>query len=54
MTASTEHSSELLEALVAEEIALQIEQIAEDLQREGWPMSLVRRFMHRAVESLPK
>ena len=53
MTASTEHSSELLEALGAEEIALQIEQIAEGLQREGWPMSLVKRFMHRSVESLP-
>ena len=54
MTSSTEHSETLLEGLVAEEIALQIDHIAESLQREGWPMPLVKRFMHRAVDSLPQ
>ena len=34
MTASTQHSNHLLEELVAEEIANQIDQIAEELQRE--------------------
>ena len=54
MTSSTDHSESLLEDVVAEEIALQIDHIAESLQREGWPMPLVKRFMHRAVESLPE
>ena len=53
MTSSTEHSESLLEDVVAEEIALQIDHITESLQREGWPMPLVKRFMHRAVENLP-
>ncbi len=53
MTSSTDHSESLLEDVVAEEIALQIDHIAESLQREGWPMPLVKRFMHRAVENLP-
>ena len=54
MSSTIDHSSQLLEELVAEEIALQIDQIAELLQREGWPMPLVKRFMHRAVENLPE
>ena len=54
MTASTQHSNQLLEELVAEEIANQINQIAEELQREGWPMAMVTRFMHVAVERLPE
>jgi len=54
MTSSTDHSESLLEDVVAEEIALQIDYIAESLQREGWPMPLVKRFMHRAVENLPE
>ncbi len=54
MTSSTNHCESLLEDLVAEEIALQIDHIAESLQREGWPMPLVKRFMHRAVENLPE
>ena len=49
-----DHSSELLESLIAEEISLQIQIIAEGLQREGWPMPLVKRFMHVAVEDLPE
>ena len=48
------HSSELLEHLMAEEISLQVQKIAEGLQREGWPMALVKRFMHVAVEDLPE
>ena len=54
MTSSTDHSESLLEDVVAEEIALQIDHIAESLQREGWPMPLVKRFMHRAVDNLPE
>ncbi len=54
MTSSTDDSESLLEDVVAEEIALQIDHIAESLQREGWPMPLVKRFMHRAVENLPE
>lgn len=54
MTSSTDHSEALLEDVVAEEIALQIDHIAESLQREGWPMPLVKRFMHRAVDNLPE
>ncbi len=54
MTSSTDHSESLLEDVVAEEIALQVDHIAETLQREGWPMPLVKRFMHRAVENLPE
>ena len=50
----TDHSTELLEDLIAEDIARQVDSIAESLQREGWPMPLVKRFMHRAVESLPE
>ena len=53
MRSSTDHSESLLADVVAEEIALQIDHIAESLQREGWPMPLVKRFMHRAVENLP-
>jgi hypothetical protein len=49
-TTTHNHSSELLEHLMAEEISLQAQNIAEGLQREGWPMALVRRFMHVAVE----
>ena len=50
----TDHSTELLEDLIAEDIARQVDSIAESLQREVWPMPLVERFMHRAVESLPE
>ncbi len=50
---TTQHSNQLLEELVAEEIGFQIDQIAEDLQREGWPIAMVKRFMHVAVERLP-
>ena len=48
------HSTDLLEDLIAEDIARQVDAIAESLQREGWPMPLVKRFMHRAVDSLPE
>ena len=51
---TTQHSNQLLEELVAEEISFQIDQIAEDLQREGWPIAMVMRFMHVAVERLPE
>ena len=51
---TTQHSNQLLEELVAEEISIQIDQIAESLQREGWPISMVKRFMHVAVERLPE
>ena len=51
---TTQHSNQLLEELVAEEIGYQIDQIAEDLQREGWPIAMVKRFMHVAVERLPE
>lgn len=54
MTQSTDHSTDLLEELIAEDIGRQIDAIAESLQREGWPMPLVKRFMHRAVETLPE
>jgi len=54
MTSSTDHSEALLEDVVAEEISRQIDYIAESLQREGWPMPLVKRFMHRAVDNLPE
>jgi hypothetical protein len=53
-TTTQDHSSELLESLSAEEISLQVQIIAEGLQREGWPMPLVKRFMHVAVEDLPE
>ena len=43
---TTQHSNQLLEELVAEEISIQIDQIAEGLQREGWPIAMVKRFMH--------
>ena len=51
-TSAHDHSSELLEHLIAEEISLQVKNIADGLQREGWPMPLVKRFMHVAVEDL--
>ena len=51
---TTQHSNQLLEELVAEEIGIQIDQIAEGLQREGWPVAMVKRFMHVAVERLPE
>ncbi len=38
-----QHSNQLLEELVAE-----------DLQRESWPIAMVKRFMHVAVEHLPE
>ena len=53
-TTAHNNSSELLEHLMAEEISLQVQKIAEGLQREGWPMALVKRFMHVAVEDLPE
>ena len=53
-TTTDSHSSELLERLMAEEMSLQIQNIAEGLQREGWPMTLVKRFMHVTVEELPE
>ena len=49
-----DHSASLLEDVVAEDLSRQIGEIAEALQREGWPMTLVKRFMHRAVENLPE
>ena len=49
-----DHSASLLEDVVAEDLSRQIGEIAETLQREGWPMPLVKRFMHRAVENLPE
>jgi len=49
-----DHSTSLLEDVVAEDLSRQIGDIAEALQREGWPMPLVKRFMHRAVENLPE
>ena len=51
---TTQHSYHLLEELVAEEIVYQIDQIAEELQREDWPIAMVKRFMHVAVERLPE
>jgi hypothetical protein len=52
-TSAHDHSSELLEHLIAEEISLQVQNIADGPQREGWPMmALVKRFMHVAVEDL--
>ena len=51
---SQDHSASLLEDVVAEDLSRQIGDIAETLQREGWPMPLVKRFMHRAVENLPQ
>ena len=51
---TTQHSNQLLEELVAEEIIYQIDQIAEELQREGWPIAMVKRFMHVAVDRLPE
>ena len=53
-TTAHNNSSELLEHLMAEEISLQVQKIAEGLQREGWPMALVKCFMHVAVEDLPE
>ena len=54
MTHPEDHSTALLEDLVAEDLSRQIDDIAETLQREGWPMPLVKRFMHKAVENLPE
>ena len=46
MTASTQHSNQLLEELVAEEIANQINQIAEELQREGLTYMATGQALH--------
>ena len=54
MTHSEDHSTAWLEDVVAEDLSRQIDDIAETLQREGWPMPLVKRFMHKAVENLPE
>ena len=54
MTHSEDHSTALLEGVVADDLSRQIDDIAETLQREGWPMPLVKRFMHKAVENLPE
>jgi|TARA_B100001063_G_scaffold195444_1_gene187136 hypothetical protein len=54
MSQPSDHSTNLLEDLIAEDIARQVDGIAESLQREGWPMPLVKRFMHKAVDSLPE
>ena len=54
MSQPSDHSANLLEDLIAEDISRQVDAIAESLQREGWPMPLVKRFMHKAVESLPE
>ena len=54
MSQLSDHSANLLEDLIAEDISRQVDAIAESLQREGWPMPLVKRFMHKAVESLPE
>ena len=54
MTRPQDHSTSLLEDVVTEDSSRQIGDIAETLQREGWPMPLVKRFMHRAVENLPE
>ena len=51
---TTQHSNHLLEELVAEEIVYQIDQIAEELQREGWPIAMVNRFSPVAVERPPE
>ena len=49
-----DYSASLLEDVVAEDLSRQIGDIAQTLQREGWPMPLVKRFMHRAIENLPE
>ena len=54
MTNPQDHSASFLEDVVVEDLSRKIGDIAETLQREGWPMPLVKRFMHRAVENLPK
>ncbi len=54
MTHSQDHSTSLLENIVAEDLSRQIGDIAETLQREGWPIPLVKRFMHTAVENPPE
>ena len=54
MTHSEDHSTALLEDVVADDLSRQIDDIAETLQREGCPMPLVKRFMHKAVENLPE
>ena len=54
ITHSQDYAISLLEDVVAEDLSRQIGDIAETLQREGWPMPLVKRFMHRAVENLPE
>ena len=54
MSQPSDHSTNLLEDLIAEDISRQVDAIAESLQREGWPMPLVKRFMHKAAESLPE
>ena len=54
MTHSQDHSSSLLEDVVAEDLSRKIGDISETLQREGWPMHLVKRFMNKAIENLPE
>ena len=54
ITNPQDHSASLLEDVVAEDLSRQIGDIAETLQREGWPMPLVKRFMHKAIENLPE
>ena len=54
MTNPQHNSALLFEDVVVEDLPRKIGDFAETLQREGWPMSLVKRFMHRAVENLPK
>jgi len=39
MTHSEDHSTALLEDVVADDLSRQIDDIAETLQREGWPKS---------------
>ena len=54
ITHPPDHSASLLENVVAEDLPRQIGDIAETLQREGWPMPLAERLMHKAVENLPE
>ena len=54
MTHPQDHSASLLEDVVAEDLSRQIGDIAETLQREDWPMPLVKWFMHKAIENLPE
>ena len=54
ITYPQDNSASLLEDVVAKDLSRQIGGIAETPQREGWPMPLVKRFMHRSVENLPE